>query len=439
MHRTKLQAKVDKHYPKYAKFASIGERMPLFFRLLHPKIDAACETRYCFEKAEAGTAHNPENGKKLLSRNILLESQIETAPDGILIVDEKRMSVASNRQFADMFGIPKAIMDTHDDKKMIKYVLNRMVDPVLFISTTERLYNNPLEKTRDELQLKDGRVFERYSAPLIDSSNKVLGRIWYFKDITNRKNAEKTLQNAMNVAIEANADKDRFFNLIAHDLKSPFQGILGFLNMLKDDYSTLSDEERKNFISIALKSSEKAFAFLEQMLEWNRLHNGRMDGETININVRSAVNLAISPLLSAAAKKRITLQINTDHEMVFAQEMLLGRVIANLVSNAIKFTPSDGRGEITISATHTGDGLVRITVSDNGMGMENEMLSVIFTNRLISTIGTDGETGTGLGLPMVRTMVEKMGGTITATSEKGKGSIFTFTLPAAQKEAVLPQ
>jgi len=273
---------------------------------------------------------------------------------------------------------------------------------------------------------------------LKDEAGKTIGFYGIAKDISDYKNIKKNLQDALFAAKKANDDKDKFFGIIAHDLKSPFSGMLGLLNMLNEDYSNMSDEDRKKFISFALKSSKNAFSLLEQMLEWRNLYGGSMDGPTIKMNVRSSVDLAVSPLLPSAMKKRINIQINTDHTNVSAQEMMFGRVIANLVSNAIKFTPSDGKGVISIRAAKTDNGFMQITVADNGRGMSGERLSSLFSSNISSMSGTDGETGTGLGLPMVKTMVEKMGGKIWAESQvaskddPASGTKFHFTLPAAQ-------
>ena len=374
---------------------------------------------------------------ELVFKNILFESQMEATLDAILIVDDKGKTVASNRLFAKMFGIPKALIDSRDDKKMINFVLSQFKDPDQFIRIVNHLYGSPSEGSIDELQFKNGVVIDRYSAPLIDDSKKVLGRIWHFRDITKSKSDQEKLQRALKSATEAITAKDKFFGIVAHDLKSPFNALFGFARMLKDDYYTLSDNNRLKFIDIILKSTEKTFQLLEQMLEWRNLNGGNMNGPTIKLNVRSSVDLAVSPLLPSAEKKHINLQINTNHTNVSAQEMMFGRVIANLVSNAIKFTPSDGKGVISISAVKTGNGLVQITVADNGLGMPDEILSTLFSsNHILSTSGTDGETGTGLGLSMVKTMVEEMGGKIWAETKVASdtdtrsGSKFHFTLPA---------
>ena len=274
--------------------------------------------------------------------------------------------------------------------------------------------------------------------PLKDEAGNIVGFYGIARDITRRKSDQEKLQRALKDAKEAIDDKDKFFGLIAHDLKSPFNGMLGLTRMLYEEYSTLSDEDRKLFILNILKSSQKAFDLLEQMLEWHNLHGGKLSGPTTNINVRSLVDGAVGPLIPSAMKKRISLKNDAGYQLVSAQEMMFGRVIANLVSNAIKFTPSDGKGVISISAAKTTDGFTQITVADNGKGMSEWTLSQLFIDNTSSNLGTDGETGTGLGLSMVKTMVEKMGGKIWAETKVASkddptsGSKFHFTLPSAQ-------
>ena len=167
-------------------------------------------------------------------KNILFEAQMESTLDGILIVDGKGKTISSNQLFASMFGIPTALLDSHDDKKMLDFVTNQFKDPDLFISTTKYAYSNPYEFTRDELQFKNGNVFDRYSSPLINKLG-VLGRIWYFRDITARKIDHEKLQKALLDAEKANMLKNKFLNIVAHDLRSPFNGMLGFIELALEE------------------------------------------------------------------------------------------------------------------------------------------------------------------------------------------------------------
>jgi PAS domain S-box-containing protein len=133
---------------------------------------------------------------ELLFKSTLLEAQSETSIEGILVVDGEGKSILFNERFGQMWNIPQKILDTRDDEKMLQYVLDQLKDPNRFLEKVTYLYAHKDEKSRDEIQFEDGKVFDRYSSPLIDSNGKHHGRIWYFRDITERKRAEEALQNA---------------------------------------------------------------------------------------------------------------------------------------------------------------------------------------------------------------------------------------------------
>ncbi len=134
--------------------------------------------------------------EELLFKTTLLEAQSETSIDGILVVDSEGKSILFNKRFGEMWNLPKQILDTKDDEKMLQYVLEQLKDPEQFLGKVKYLYAHKNEKSRDEIQFKDGKVFDRYSSPLLASSGKYYGRIWYFRDITKRKHAERELQKA---------------------------------------------------------------------------------------------------------------------------------------------------------------------------------------------------------------------------------------------------
>jgi PAS domain S-box-containing protein len=133
---------------------------------------------------------------ELLFKSTLLEAQSETSIDGFLVVDGEGKSILFNKRFGQMWNIPQKILDTRDDEKMLQYVLDQLKDPNQFLEKVTYLYAHKNEKSRDEIQFKDGKVFDRYSSPLIDSNGNHYGRIWYFGDITERKKAEEALQKA---------------------------------------------------------------------------------------------------------------------------------------------------------------------------------------------------------------------------------------------------
>ena len=227
---------------------------------------------------------------------------------------------------------------------------------------------------------------------------------------------------------EANRTKDKFFSIIAHDLKSPFQGLLGYSQILSDDYSTLSEEEKLFFIKNIDAISKNAYLLLEDLLTWSRLQTGKMEVNLKIFNLVEYINPTISLLSQTALNKEIKLNSFLDNKInVKADQNMLSTIIRNLISNAIKFT--NNGGEISISSKPV-ENFVEINVADNGLGITKDKLDKLFTmDSNITTKGTANEEGTGLGLLLCKEMVEKQGGSIRVESEIGKGSKFIFTIP----------
>ena len=229
-------------------------------------------------------------------------------------------------------------------------------------------------------------------------------------------------------------NKDKFMSAMAHDLKSPFNGLLGFLTILKEGGN--SPEEISKYVGIVDSSARKIFNLLEALLEWGMLYGGQLDTKIETLNIHNAVTEAIDALMVNSVQKGVAVRNMADERAhVLGMEFMVGRIVANLVSNAIKFTKPGG--EITISSSNISSDngkFVEITVADNGVGIPAAVLPLLFgvADTAVTTTGTAGEKGTGLGLPAVAEMVRRNGGEIRAESEEGKGSRFIFTLPAAQ-------
>jgi len=226
---------------------------------------------------------------------------------------------------------------------------------------------------------------------------------------------------------EANVRK-QFFSIIAHDLKGPFTTLLGMTNMMTDMASKLDKDKLVKFAADVNASGQQVYKLLENLLTWSRL---QMDGASINpriLELKSLCDEAIQVLHPRTDNKGITLTNAIDDDArAFADCDMIQMVIRNLVTNAIKFTPSGGN--IKVSSTVT-DGVCEITVTDNGQGMDKNHAEQIFMlDQKTSTVGTDGETGTGLGLPLCKDMLERNNGQIRVESEPGKGSSFIVTLP----------
>jgi PAS domain S-box-containing protein len=250
--------------------------------------------------------------------------------------------------------------------------------------------------------------------------------------ITELKQAENALKGNEKELKELNATKDKFFSIIAHDLKSPFNGILGFSDLLQMQLETQNVESAKEYCRVLQQTAKNTMELLDNLLDWARTQSKKMDFNPDEIDLRVLVRETFELFQFSAMQRNIRFIIDEpSHVSVFADKPMLSTVLRNLTSNALKFTPSDGK--VSISIKDQGNNWL-VSVGDNGIGMSSELLSDLFridTNR--RTVGLNGERGTGLGLILCKEFVEKHGGTIFADSELGKGSTIYFTLPKIKK------
>lgn len=248
-------------------------------------------------------------------------------------------------------------------------------------------------------------------------------------DVTERKEAESILIDSEKQLRLANAMKDKFFSIIAHDLKNPFNAILGFSNLLYEAYDNFDDQQRKSFIKNICDASDSTFKLLQNLLEWSRTQTGKIEFYPENIVVASVVNEDIMILRSAAKNKNIILETNIDGSLVaYADCNMVKAVIRNLISNAIKFTHPGGR--IEVNADNSGNE-VTISVSDSGIGIHPDDICKLFRiDDPFRSVGTEREEGSGLGLILCKEFVEKNNGKLWVESSAGTGSKFSFTLPS---------
>lgn len=230
---------------------------------------------------------------------------------------------------------------------------------------------------------------------------------------------------------QLNADKDHFISILGHDLKSPFNNILGFSEILTDEIDNLNKEEIKDIAKNIHKSALITNNLLEEILLWSRTQQDKISFNPLYLSFADICTNILEVLNPIAKAKNITINYPAkDHITVFADNDMLKTVLRNLVTNAIKFTNNDG--QINIKAEQK-DSNVTISVSDNGVGIAPDNLAKLFNiSEVITTKGTAKETGTGLGLLLCREFVEKHGGKICVESVVGKGSDFKFTLPQVQ-------
>jgi PAS domain S-box-containing protein len=275
-----------------------------------------------------------------------------------------------------------------------------------------------------ELPLKGMCVYEARMVP--GGNDEVIAIV---RDVTDRKNAEKVIALKNAQLIQANAEKDKFFSIIAHDLRSPFNAFLGFTQLLVDELDTFTLKEIQNIAVRMRNSATNLFALLENLLEWSRMKRGLTLFEPALFLLKTAILKSVETALEPANKKGIEIKLEIPENIeVNADVYMLESTIRNLVSNAIKFTPEGGK--VIISAEPAINNTVKISIRDTGIGMNQELISNLFcldvnTNRK----GTQEEPSTGLGLLLCKEFIEKHGKELWVESEAGKGSVFYFTLP----------
>jgi PAS domain S-box-containing protein len=243
-----------------------------------------------------------------------------------------------------------------------------------------------------------------------------------------RKKAEEEINLKNEQLLAINAEKDKFFSIIAHDLRGPLSAFVGATQILTEEIQTMEIDEIKD-ITLSMKTSaSNIYSLLENLLEWSRLKRGTLSFISENLNLEESVKGSVELLSESAREKEILISVQIPSEItVSADKHMLETVIRNLVSNAIKF--SNPRNNVSIKAGKVTDTYVEVQVHDSGIGMPEELKNKLFMmNEKVSRNGTMGELSSGLGLLLCKEFVEKCDGKIWAESEAGKGSVFYFTL-----------
>ncbi len=276
----------------------------------------------------------------------------------------------------------------------------------------------------------NNKWFKINKAPVFDEDNNITGLVGIMTDITELKEYETALKNSKEELSKLIIQKDKLFSIIAHDLRSPFTGLLGFASLLIDDFDNTSKSEKLLYITNINVSLKNLLSLIDNLLDWARLNLDKVNFDPKNIAINILIDSVFNSLSIVAKNKNILLKTESEKVYnIYADPDMIETVIRNLVSNAIKFTNENGT--IQISKTDEGNELI-ICVEDNGIGLRREMIENLFKDdNQKTTYGTNDEKGTGLGLLICKEFVEMNCGKIWVESELGKGSKFYFTLPKA--------
>ena len=371
--------------------------------------------------------------KRILFSDSVLRSQLETTRDGILVVSHTNKILLTNRRFHSMWSIRPEVAALHDDEIQIKTVLDQLVDPAAFIARVQFLYDHPEEISQDTLHLKDGRIFERYSAPLYDKQKEHLARIWYFHDVTQAKRLEQEkikTKKLASVGILAGG--------IAHDFNNLLAAILGNIDL--SNYYLKNDPKITPLLTEASKACLLAQNLTQQLLTFAQ--GGSPVTRTVQLK---EVMEECCRFSLRGSNVDCTFSFPNDLWPATCDSNQIHQVLQNLVINAKQAMPRGGVIDISSeNVHHPGSSKLRagpylkIQIQDHGEGISAKDISSIF-DPYFTTRGMNSDKGTGLGLAIVHSIVTKHYGSIEVESEKGKGSVFTIMLPAASEQPESPQ
>jgi PAS domain S-box-containing protein len=251
----------------------------------------------------------------------------------------------------------------------------------------------------------------------------------FVTDITERVRAEQEIRLKNDELQKLNTEKDKFFSIIAHDLRSPFNGFLGLTQLMAEELPAMTLDQIQKIAVNMRNSAANLFQLLENLLEWSRMEQGLIPFNPKPIPLLPVINESLLMVMESAKNKGIDISCTVPEGLtVFADRNMFQTIVRNLASNAVKFTARGGK--IALKAKPVADNFVEIAIHDTGIGMDREMLSKLFRiDEHTSRKGTEDEPSTGLGLLMCSDFIERHGGKIQVESETDKGSIFRFTVP----------
>ncbi|MCU7496857.1 MAG: response regulator [Ignavibacteria bacterium] len=315
---------------------------------------------------------------------------------------------------ADAFAVRKQLTDFENDP----------------LQKTLRLQYRILNKSQETLWLKEEISAER------DARGRIKCWDGIVLNITELKKTEEVLRKSQENLTGLNEAKDRFISIISHDLRAPFTSILGFAEILLFEQS-LPEAEKHEYLNYIYESSQSQLKLVNYLLDWSRLQTGSVKFVPQRLKATTIVYNCVSSLTGNAIRKNIEIKVNVPESIsIQADEKLITQAVTNLLSNAIKFTEENKSIEVTVN--NFKKGFIEFTVKDEGVGISDANKRKIFHfDQKFSSEGTKGEKGTGLGLTLVKEIVEKHGGDIWFYSETGKGSEFHFIIPEAPNIVLL--
>ena len=366
--------------------------------------------------------------RRVRGQTEIIRTTLESTADGIVVVDSQGKIVTYNQKFVEMWKVPEPILATKDEHAILGHALTQLKDPGQYLERVNQLRADPEAQSDDLIEFKDGRIFERHSEPQRISGRSV-GRVWGFRDTTERQRFESELEAARKAAESANQAKSEFLANMSHEIRTPMNGIIGMTELA---LGTDLDLDQREYLDVVKQSADSLLGVINEILDFSKIEVGKLSLEPIAFGLRAHLGQCMKTLAVRAYQKNLELVCYVPPELpdiVVGDPTRLRQIILNLVGNAIKFTQ---HGEVVVKVAAealSSDGMtLHFAISDTGIGIPLEKQKLIFepfTQADTSTTRQYG--GSGLGLSISARLIDMMHGRIWLESEVGKGTTFHFT------------
>lgn len=357
----------------------------------------------------------------------LLKATFESTEDGLLVVESSGKIVQFNQKFVDMWNIPPELLIAGEDNNALEFVKGQLINPNTFFESVKHLYSDVEATSSDLLDFTDGRIFESYSRPQKIGGTSV-GRVWSFRDITKRKQAETDLIAAKEKAEESDRLKTAFLHNVSHEIRTPMNAIIGFSTLLNEP--DLTEEERHQYIDIIFQSGSQLLSIINDIVDIANVESGQAKVNLTEFDLNSALRSLNEQFIIIGKGNNVSITLKTTltdlDSIIIVDQTKLIQILSNLINNAIKFTKS---GHVDFGYVLKAN-FLEFHIKDTGIGIPKEYHSRIFDRFFqVDSAVSRQYSGTGLGLSICKGYVELMGGTIAVESESGKGTLFVFTIP----------
>ena len=360
-------------------------------------------------------------------QDAIMRATLEAAIEGILVVDNERRVIAANKRFAEMWRLPESVMESRDQREVAAAAMKRVKMADVVMSRIDGLYDTDAT-LRDELELVDGCMIDRFSAPVRTPDGTKVGRVAFFRDVTAERRAHQQLEQAREAAEAASQAKSLFLANMSHELRTPLNAVIGLADLLMLQRDPLVERQREYLEGIA-SSGRHLLALVNDVLDLAKIEAGKQELDLQSIPIHDAIEEGMSAIVPLADARGVMLEPATIVAVpnVRADRVRLRQILYNLISNAVKFTD---RGGIVRVRARRDDDRVSIAVIDTGVGIAPPDLSRLYRAfEQLALPSGDRPGGTGLGLALTKRLVEMHGGTIDVESELGVGTTFTVRIP----------